>query len=121
MKLNYNQKKLKKYNALCKENKEKVELLNQIKTKLYYELEKIDLQEILQNKELTEKQKLYVALAINEKRKNVKNIKEIASLIFFLFLLFYCLQFYSSYYLSFPLNLEHNLITYLNLMNGILA
>ena len=72
------EKKLKKYNALCKENKEKVELLNQIKTKLYYELEKIDLQEILQNKELTEKQKLYVALAINEKRKNVKNIKEIA-------------------------------------------
>ena len=72
------EKKLKEYNALCKENKEKVELLNQIKTKLYYELEKIDLQEILQNKELTEKQKLYVALAINEKRKNVKNIKEIA-------------------------------------------
>ena len=73
------EKKLKKYNALCKENKEKVELLNKIKTKLYYELEEIDLQEILQNKELTEKQKLYVALAINEKRKNVKNIKELAN------------------------------------------
>ena len=72
------EKKLKEYNALCKENKEKVELLNQIKTKLYYEFEGIDVQEILQNKELTEKQKLYVALAINEKRKNVKNIKEIA-------------------------------------------
>ena len=73
------EKKLKEYNALCKENKEKVELLNQIKTKLYYKFEGIDVQEILQNKELTEKQKLYVALAINEKRKNVKNIKELAN------------------------------------------
>ena len=75
----YIMEQLKEYNPFCKECKEKVELLNQIKTKLYYELEKIDLQEILQNKELTEKQKLYVALAINEKRKNVKNIKELAN------------------------------------------
>ena len=74
----YIMEQLKEYNPFCKECKEKVELLNQIKTKLYYELEKIDLQEILQDKELTEKQKLYVALAINEKRKNVKNIKELA-------------------------------------------
>ena len=73
------EKKLKEYNPFCKESKENLELLNKIKTKLYYELEKIDLQEILQNKELTEKQKLYVALAINEKRKNVKNIKELAN------------------------------------------
>ena len=75
------EKKLKEYNPFCKESKESkenLELLNKIKTKLYYELEEIDLQEILQNKELTEKQKLYVALAINEKRKNVKNIKELA-------------------------------------------
>ena len=69
---------LKEYNPFCKESKENLEFLNKIKTKLYYELEKIDLQEILQDKELTEKQKLYVALAINEKRKNVKNIKELA-------------------------------------------
>ena len=79
IKKEYIMEQLKEYNPFCKECKEKVELLNQIKTKLYYELEKIDLQEILQNKELTEKQKLYVALAINEKRKNVKNIKELAS------------------------------------------
>ena len=78
------EKKLKEYNPFCKESKESkeskenLELLNKIKTKLYYELEEIDLQEILQDKELTEKQKLYVALAINEKRKNVKNIKELA-------------------------------------------
>ena len=78
IKKEYIMEQLKEYNPFCKECKEKVELLNQIKTKLYYELEKIDLQEILQNKELTEKQKLYVALAINEKRKNVKNIKELA-------------------------------------------
>ena len=75
----YIMEQLKEYNPFCKESKENLELLNQIKTKLYYELEKIDLQEILQNKELTEKQKLYVALAINEKRKNVKNIKELAN------------------------------------------
>ena len=74
----YIMEQLKEYNPFCKESKENLEFLNKIKTKLYYELEKIDLQEILQNKELTEKQKLYVALAINEKRKNVKNIKEIA-------------------------------------------
>ena len=73
------EKKLKEYNPFCKESKENLELLNKIKTKLYYELEEIDLQEILQDKELTEKQKLYVALAINEKRKNVKNIKELAN------------------------------------------
>ena len=79
IKKEYIMEQLKEYNPFCKECKEKVELLNQIKTKLYYELEKIDLQEILQNKELTEKQKLYVALAINEKRKNVKNIKELAN------------------------------------------
>ena len=78
IKKEYIMEQLKEYNPFCKECKEKVELLNQIKTKLYYELEKIDLQEILQDKELTEKQKLYVALAINEKRKNVKNIKELA-------------------------------------------
>ena len=74
----YIMEQLKEYNPFCKESKENLELLNKIKTKLYYELEEIDLQEILQDKELTEKQKLYVALAINEKRKNVKNIKEIA-------------------------------------------
>ena len=79
IKKEYIMEQLKEYNPFCKECKEKVELLNQIKTKLYYELEKIDLQEILQDKELTEKQKLYVALAINEKRKNVKNIKELAN------------------------------------------
>lgn len=79
IKKEYIMEQLKEYNPFCKECKEKVELLNQIKTKLYYELEKIDLQEILQNKELTEKQKLYVALAINEKRKNEKNIKELAN------------------------------------------
>ena len=71
----YIMEQLKEYNPFCKESKENLELLNKIKTKLYYELEEIDLQEILQDKELTEKQKLYVALAINEKRKNVKNIK----------------------------------------------
>ena len=74
----YIMEQLKEYNPFCKESKENLEFLNKIKTKLYYELEKIDLQEILQDKELTEKQKLYVALAINEKRKNVKNIKELA-------------------------------------------
>ena len=74
----YIMEQLKEYNPFCKESKENLELLNKIKTKLYYELEEIDLQEILQDKELTEKQKLYVALAINEKRKNVKNIKELA-------------------------------------------
>ena len=74
----YIMEQLKEYNPFCKECKEKEELLNKIKTKLYYKLEEIDLQEILQDKELTEKQKLYVALAINEKRKNVKNIKELA-------------------------------------------
>ena len=77
----YIMEQLKEYNPFCKESKESkenLELLNKIKTKLYYEFEGIDVQEILQNKELTEKQKLYVALAINEKRKNVKNIKEIA-------------------------------------------
>lgn len=79
IKKEYIMEQLKEYNPFCKECKEKVELLNQIKTKLYYELEEIDLQEILQDKELTEKQKLYVALAINEKRKNVKNIKELAN------------------------------------------
>lgn len=78
IKKEYIMEQLKEYNPFCKESKENLELLNKIKTKLYYELEEIDLQEILQDKELTEKQKLYVALAINEKRKNVKNIKELA-------------------------------------------
>ena len=78
IKKEYIMEQLKEYNPFCKESKENLELLNKIKTKLYYEFEGIDVQEILQNKELTEKQKLYVALAINEKRKNVKNIKEIA-------------------------------------------
>ena len=78
IKKEYIMEQLKEYNPFCKESKENLELLNKIKTKLYYELEEIDLQEILQDKELTEKQKLYVALAINEKKKNVKNIKELA-------------------------------------------
>ena len=68
----------KKYNLFGRESEETEGTLNKIKTKIYYGLDKIDEQEILQNEELTEKQKLYVVLAMYEKRKNVKGIKDLA-------------------------------------------
>lgn len=54
-----------------------IELLDRIKTKMYYGIEKIDIQEILQDEQLTEKQKLYTILAIYEKEKNIKGLKEL--------------------------------------------
>ena len=76
-----------KDNTIIQEQMKKIEkmeqlkdyntLLNEIKTKMYYEIEKIDIQEILQNKQLTEKQKLYIVLAIYERDKNIKEIKEL--------------------------------------------
>ena len=72
---------LKDYNPFNRKTEDheikNIELLNEIKTKMYYEVEKIDAQEILQNKQLTEKQKLYIVLAIYEKSRNTKGIKEL--------------------------------------------
>ena len=53
-------------------------VLNEIKTKIYYEIEKIEPQDIIQNEQLAEYQKLYILLAIYEKEKKVNNIKELA-------------------------------------------
>ena len=72
---------LKDYNPFNRKTEDheikNIELLNEIKTKMYYEVEKIDAQEILQNKQLTEKKKLYIVLAIYEKSRNTKGIKEL--------------------------------------------
>lgn len=74
--------KLKDYNPFQVEtknenNEENIELLNKIKTMMYYELDKIEKEKIVKNDKLTEKQKLYIMLAIYEKEKNVKEIKKI--------------------------------------------
>ena len=74
--------KLKDYNPFQVETKnenkeENIELLNKIKTMMYYELDKIEKEKIVKNDKLTEKQKLYIMLAIYEKEKNVKEIKKL--------------------------------------------
>ncbi len=74
--------KLKDYNPFQVEtknenNEENIELLNKIKTMMYYELDKIEKEKIVKNDKLTEKQKLYIMLAIYEKEKNVKEIKKL--------------------------------------------
>lgn len=51
--------------------------LNELKSKIYYGIDKVDTDEILQNKELTEHQKLYVLLAIYEKDKRTNDIKKL--------------------------------------------
>ena len=71
---------LKDYNPFEKETKKELrnaKFLNEIKTKIYYEIETVNTQEILENTEITSKEKLYLLLAVYEKNRSTERIKEL--------------------------------------------